>query len=109
MLVAVPLSTMAAWQKAFADWSPQLNTIVYNGNAASRQIIRDNEMFTRSGQIRFNVLLTNYEMVVRDKEHFAAVKWSNIVVDEAHRLKSEDSLLYKVLPYHQFYTLCIFR
>ena len=36
-------------------------------------------------------------MFFKDRDHFSAVKWSNIVVDEAHRLKSEESLLYKVL------------
>ena len=103
MLVCVPLSTMAAWQKAFAEWSPQMNTVTYIGNAASREIIRNHEMFSKSGQIIFNVLLTNYEMVVKDRDHFSAVKWSNIVVDEAHRLKSEDSLLYKVILDNSMY------
>jgi len=97
MLVCVPLSTMAAWQKEFEQWAPELNTIIYIGNAVSRQIIREHELFSKSGQIIFNVLLTNYEMVVKDKDHFGEIQWSNIVVDEAHRLKSEESLLYKVL------------
>ncbi len=65
MLVVVPLSTMAAWQKEFTQWAPQMNTVTYNGNAASREIIRNYEMFSKNGQIIFNVLLTNYEMVVK--------------------------------------------
>ena len=65
MLVVVPLSTMAAWQKEFTQWAPQMNTVTYNGNAASREIIRNYEMFSKSGQIIFNVVLTNYEMVVK--------------------------------------------
>ena len=97
MLVCVPLSTMAAWQKEFEQWGPELNTITYNGNTASRAIIREYECFSKNGQIIFNVLLTNYEMVVKDRQHFSEIEWSNIVIDEAHRLKSEDSLLYKVL------------
>merc|ERR1719270_1348115 len=29
MLVCVPLSTINAWQKAFADWAPDMNTVTY--------------------------------------------------------------------------------
>ena len=36
-------------------------------------------------------------MVWKDKTFFQDIVWSNIVVDEAHRLKNEESLLYKVL------------
>jgi SNF2 family DNA or RNA helicase len=97
MLVCVPLSTMSAWQKEFEQWAPEMNLVVYNGNAAARQIIREYECYDRGGAITFNALLTNYEMVIKDRTFFEEVEWSNIVVDEAHRLKSEESLLYKVL------------
>jgi SNF2-related domain len=97
MLVCVPLSTMSAWQKEFEQWAPEMNMVVYNGNAAARQIIREYECYDRGGAITFNVLLTNYELVIKDRTFFEEVEWSNIAVDEAHRLKSEESLLYKVL------------
>jgi SNF2 family DNA or RNA helicase len=94
MLVCVPLSTMSAWQKEFEQWAPEMNMVVYNGNAVARQIIREYECYDRGGAITFNVLLTNYELVIKDRTFFEEVKWSNIAVDEAHRLKSEESLLY---------------
>ena len=97
MLICVPLSTMAAWQKAFADWAPKINAVTYLGDAKSREIIREYECENEKGELSFNALLTSYEMVSRDKEFFQDMIWSNIVVDEAHRLKSDDSLLYKVL------------
>ena len=97
MLVCVPLSTMSAWQKEFEQWAPEINMVVYNGNAMARQTIREYECYDRSGAITFNVLLTNSELVIKDRTFFEEVEWSNVVVDEAHRLKSEESLLYKVL------------
>ena len=36
-------------------------------------------------------------MVCKDRNFFEDIVWSNVVVDEAHRLKSDDSLLYQVL------------
>ena len=85
MLVVVPLSTMAAWQKEFSVWAPELNTICYNGSMESRQIIRTHELENSSGELIFNALLTNYEMVCKDRTFFQDIIWSNIVVDEAHR------------------------
>jgi chromodomain-helicase-DNA-binding protein 1 len=35
-LIVVPLSTMAAWQREFALWGPQLNVVVYLGDVTSR-------------------------------------------------------------------------
>ena len=85
MLVVVPLSTMAAWQKEFSTWAPDLNTICYTGPAKSRKIIRQYELQNSSGELTFNVLLTNYEIVRQEREFFQEVEWSNIVIDEAHR------------------------
>ena len=97
MLVCVPLSTVAAWQKEFSQWAPDMNTVTYLGDSRSRDIIRQFECENEEGELSFNVLLASYEMVCRDRTFFQDLIWSNIVVDEAHRLKNEDSLLYKVL------------
>ena len=97
MLVIVPLSTMAAWQKEFSTWAPEINTICYNGSGPSREVIRQFECENTSGELTFNALLTNYEMVCKDRTFFQDIIWSNIVVDEAHRLKNKESLLYNVL------------
>ena len=97
MLVCVPLSTIAAWQKEFSQWAPDMNTVTYLGDARSRQIIREFECENDAGDLCFNVIITSYEMVWKDKDFFQDIVWSNIVVDEAHRLKNEESLLYKVL------------
>lgn len=36
-LLVVPLSTIAAWQREFTLWSPELNLVVYLGDAVSRK------------------------------------------------------------------------
>ena len=96
MLVCVPLSTMPAWQKEFSQWAPDMNTVAYIGDTKSRDIIRRFECENDEGELNFNVLLTSYEMVSKDSAFFQDIVWSNIVVDEAHRLKNDQSLLYKV-------------
>ena len=48
-------------------------------------------------RLKFNALLTTYEILLKDKAFLGAVSWACLMVDEAHRLKNDDSLLYKSL------------
>eukprot|EP01134_Creolimax_fragrantissima_P008587 CFRG8587T1 len=98
-LVVVPLSTLPAWQRAFEEWTPDLNVVTYLGNKESRQLIRDYEFYTSTGarKVKFNVLLTSYEIVVKDAQVLLPYKWASLLVDEAHRLKNHESQLHNVL------------
>lgn len=44
-LVIVPLSTMAAWQKEFAQWAPSLNMVTYMGDGQSREQVPSQYQF----------------------------------------------------------------
>ncbi|KAG8288701.1 transcriptional regulator [Homalodisca vitripennis] len=97
-LVVVPLSTMTSWQRELSLWAPEMNVVTYIGDVTSRNIIRDHEwMFATSKRLKFNVVLTTYEIVLKDKAFLGSLGWAVLMVDEAHRLKNDDSLLYKTL------------
>lgn len=97
-LCVVPLSTMTAWQREFALWAPEMNFVTYLGDVASREIIRQHEwQYETTKRLKFNALLTTYEIVLKDKAVLGRISWASLLVDEAHRLKNEDSLLYKAL------------
>ncbi|KAG9658262.1 SNF2 family DNA-dependent chromodomain-containing ATPase, partial [Aureobasidium melanogenum] len=95
-LVVVPLSTMPAWADTFNNWTPDLNYIVYNGNEASRKILREHELLVDGNprKTKFNVMLTTYEYILLDSAFLSQMKWQFMAVDEAHRLKNRDSQLY---------------
>ncbi|KAH7888521.1 SNF2 family N-terminal domain-containing protein [Phlebopus sp. FC_14] len=96
-LVIVPLSTITAWQTQFAAWAPDLNVITYIGTAAAREVIRTYEFGSSSKRLKMNVLLTTYELTLRDAKELADIKWQALAVDEAHRLKNSESQLYEAL------------
>ncbi|CAG9759544.1 unnamed protein product [Ceutorhynchus assimilis] len=97
-LCVVPLSTMTSWQREFAQWAPDLNFVTYLGDVQSREIIRQYEWcYDGSKRLKFNAILTTYEIVLKDKAFLGSISWAEILVDEAHRLKNDDSLLYKAL------------
>ncbi|KAG7468199.1 hypothetical protein MATL_G00140300 [Megalops atlanticus] len=97
-LLVVPLSTLTSWQREFDTWAPDMNVVVYLGDVLSRQTIRDYEWVNQqTKRIRFNALLTTYEILLKDKGVLGNINWAFLGVDEAHRLKNDDSLLYKTL------------
>ncbi|KAI6106105.1 transcription regulator [Pisolithus croceorrhizus] len=93
----VPLSTITAWQSQFATWAPDLNVITYIGTAAAREVIRTHEFGPSNKRLKMNVLLTTYELTLRDAKDLADIKWQVLAVDEAHRLKNSESQLYEAL------------
>lgn len=97
-LCLVPLSTMTAWQREFQLWAPDLNVVTYIGDVQSREMIRQYDWcFSGTKRMKFNAILTTYEILLKDKMFLGCINWAALLVDEAHRLKNDDSLLYKAL------------
>ena len=98
-IVVVPLSTMPSWAETFDHWAPDVNYIVYNGNEAARNIIKENELLVNNNpqKAKFHVLLTTYEYILADASFLSQIKWQFMAIDEAHRLKNRVSQLYAKL------------
>ena len=86
-LVVVPLSTLSNWVNEFKKWAPDASLVVYKGAPAIRKDIFKEEM--ASGQ--FNVLLTTYEYIMKDRNVLKKYHWQYIIVDEGHRMKNAQS------------------
>ena len=86
-LVVVPLSTLSNWVNEFRKWAPDVVLVTYKGVPQLRKDIFREEM--ASGQ--FNVLLTTYEYIMKDKAVLRKFGWQYIIVDEGHRMKNAQS------------------
>jgi SNF2 family DNA or RNA helicase len=58
--------------------------------------------------VKFHVLLTSYEIINVDSALLGSIDWKVLVVDEAHRLKSNQSLFFRTLnQYNVAYKLLL--
>ncbi|TID21205.1 hypothetical protein CANINC_003485 [Pichia inconspicua] len=92
-IVIVPKSTLENWQREFSKWTPEVRTCVLTGDQETRNKIIKESIQTK----KFDVLISSYEIVIREKAALRKIDWQYIVVDEAHRLKNEDSLLSQII------------
>ncbi|KAF0988996.1 hypothetical protein HZS_2811, partial [Henneguya salminicola] len=97
-LIIVPLSTLDTWVKHFSIWAPILHVVAFIGNAKSREIIRAYELIDQdSSRLKFNVLITTYEWVFKESCLFSSYNWFSMIIDEGHKIKNENSMLYQAL------------
>ncbi|XP_048855150.1 chromodomain-helicase-DNA-binding protein 1-like isoform X2 [Brienomyrus brachyistius] len=92
-LVLSPLSVKENWREEMERFSPGLVVVCYTGDKEARAELRRELIQGRS----FHVLLTSYELCLKDSSFLERWQWKVLVVDEAHRLKNQNSLLHRTL------------
>nr|XP_029531966.1 chromodomain-helicase-DNA-binding protein 5-like isoform X3 [Oncorhynchus nerka] len=117
-LVSAPLSTIINWEREFEMWAPDFYVVTYTGDKESRAVIRENEftfedIAVKTGRkvfrmkkdtaIKFHVLLTSYELITIDQTILGSINWACLVVDEAHRLKNNQSKFFRILNGYKIY------
>ena len=94
-LVIVPLSTLTNWNLEFEKWAPSVKKITYKGTPNQRKSL---QFEVRKGD--FQILLTTFEYIIKDKSVLAKVKWIHMIIDEGHRMKNANSKLSETLTHH---------
>ncbi|XP_052078522.1 chromatin-remodeling complex ATPase chain isw-1-like isoform X2 [Mytilus californianus] len=89
-LIVVPLSTVDNWVAEFNRWCPDFRVVVLRGNIDERKKWIKNVF--KDGK-SWDVCITNYEKCVIEKASLKRVHWRYLVVDEAHKIKNEKTLV----------------
>ncbi|KAG0240833.1 hypothetical protein BGX31_001630 [Mortierella sp. GBA43] len=92
-LVIVPKSTLHNWQNEFHKWLPDSNVFLLHANKEERAEMIQTRLLTQ----KFDVCLTSYDICLLEKTHLKKFAWQYIVIDEAHRIKNENSQLSQII------------
>ena len=92
-LITVPKSTLDNWNREFTRWTPEVDVLVLQGAKDDRHALINERLIDE----KFDVCVTSYEMILREKTHLKKFAWEYIIVDEAHRIKNEESSLAQII------------
>ncbi|GMH29294.1 hypothetical protein Nepgr_031137 [Nepenthes gracilis] len=103
-MVVAPKSTLGNWMNEIKRFCPVLRAVKFLGNPEERRHIRENLLVAG----KFDVCVTSFEMAIKEKSTLRRFSWRYIIIDEAHRIKNENSLLSRTMRlYNTNYRLLI--
>ncbi|KAK9139734.1 hypothetical protein Scep_009415 [Stephania cephalantha] len=92
-LIVAPKAVLPNWVHEFSTWAPSIVAVLYDGRLDERKAMRE----VYSGEGKFNVMITHYDLIMRDKAFLKKIHWYYMIVDEGHRLKNHDCALSRTL------------
>ncbi|KAL1807612.1 hypothetical protein DCAR_0726990 [Daucus carota subsp. sativus] len=103
-LIVCPASVLENWERELTKWCPSFNVLQYHG-AARSQYQKELSSVAKSGvPLPFNVILVCYSLFERhseqqkdDRKILKRLRWSCVLMDEAHALKDKSSYRWKNL------------
>ena len=93
-LVITPKSTISNWVKEVQRFCPSVRAFKFIGDKHERAKLKAAHLDFGTG---FDVCITTYEVAIAEKAALSKLVWRYLIIDEAHRIKNETSVLSQVV------------
>ena len=92
-LIIAPLSLVNQWQSESETWAPDMNVLLYHGSMDARNFMVKQEFYfsdqfmskaaaaklKRMHTTKFNILITTYEVAMKDVHVLTKIKWVKLI------------------------------
>lgn len=89
-LLVCPTSVLGNWMNEAASFTPDLRVLLHHG-----QRFRDPDAFAEAVK-EYDLVLTSYPLLTRDRKSFLNQEWDIVVLDEAQQIKNSQTQSAKV-------------
>uniref|UniRef100_A0AAY4EH61 Proliferation-associated SNF2-like protein n=1 Tax=Denticeps clupeoides TaxID=299321 RepID=A0AAY4EH61_9TELE len=96
-LVVGPLSTLPNWISEFKRFTPDVSVVLYHGNIMERHNLIKKLRKPRGPLQMCPVVVTSFEIAMRDRKKLQMFHWRFLIVDEGHRIKNMNCRLVREL------------
>jgi SWI/SNF-related matrix-associated actin-dependent regulator of chromatin subfamily A member 5 len=98
-IVIVPKSVVGNWMREIRNWCPVIRPIRMGGTKDERLKFEKEHLPVdpATGKHKWDVLVTSYEGFLKERSKLAKIDWRYLIIDEAHRIKNENSSLSKAV------------
>ena len=92
-ILIVPKSTLQNWKNEATRWIPDSDTFIFHGDKEARhELIK-----TRLAARNFDICIVSFETCMNEKAALKKIPWQYLIIDEAHRIKNENSMLSQIV------------
>nr|XP_020664443.1 lymphoid-specific helicase isoform X3 [Pogona vitticeps] len=96
-LVCGPLSTLPNWMAEFRRFTPEIPIMLYHGTQQERRTLV-HKIRRKEGSLNIQpVVITSFEIAMRDRNSLQNFYWKYLIVDEGHRIKNMNCRLIQEL------------
>ncbi|KPA81169.1 putative transcription activatorDNA-dependent ATPase [Leptomonas pyrrhocoris] len=95
-LVVCPKSVLGNWYREFKHWCPSLSVYKFHASGDLRPSLVKAHL-QPPDHIKYDVIVTTFEMILDEISTFKRVAWQYLIVDEAHKLKNEEGRAHTAL------------
>lgn len=93
-LIIAPKSVLGNWFREVRKWCPALSCFRFHASSEFRKILMKANLIP---PIKYDVIVTTYEMVAYEIATFRKLRFNYLIVDEAHKLKNSEGQVHQAL------------